>query len=146
SINLAQTDLTARRKCRLVMEIFLKAVPLIVTLFLLFPRLSAPLFAFAGSESSASTGLSDSMTPGSINRLIESNAVALRAQFTGAVPGPSRLYWRGPVFGQFDGRTWTRKNRRLHDARLDMTLVRFDAASAVEYTVTMEPTNRNWVL
>ena len=146
SINLAQTDLTARRKCRLVMEIFLKAVPLIVTLFLLFPRLSAPLFAFAGSESAASTGLSDSMTPGSINRLIESNAVALRAKFTGAVPGPSRLYWRGPVFGQFDGRTWTHKTRRLHDARLDMRLVRPDAASAVEYTVTMEPTNRNWVL
>jgi len=115
SINLAQTDLTARRKCRLVMEIFLKAVPLIVTLFLLFPRLSAPLFAFAGSESAASTGLSDSMTPGSINRLIESNAVALRAQFTGAVPAPTRLYWRGPVFGQFDGRTWTHKNRRLHE-------------------------------
>ena len=145
SINLAQTDLTAGRKFRLVMEVFLKAVPLTVTLFLLFPRLSAPLFAFAGSESTASTGLSDSMTPGSINRLIESNAVALRAQFNGHVPGPSRLYWRGPVFGQFDGRTWSHKNHRLV-ARIDPKLVRLDPASSVEYKVTMEPTSRNWVL
>jgi transglutaminase-like putative cysteine protease len=145
SINLADTDLTARRKFGLVLGMFGKALPLIVALFLLFPRLQVPLFAFARADLSSSTGLSDSMAPGSINRLIESDAVALRAKFDGPVPSPDRLYWRGPVFGHFDGRTWSGQSRPA-PVRIDQTLVRLDPSSAIEYTVTMEPTNRNWVL
>src|SRR6267154_4317432 len=100
SINLAETDLTAGRKARLVLILYAKSLPLTVALFLLFPRLP-PLFAFASSDMSSSSGLSDSMSPGSINRLIDSDAVALRAQFKSPVPNADRLYWRGPVFGHF---------------------------------------------
>src|SRR6266403_2078080 len=145
SINLAETDLTAARKASLVLRIFAKAVPLTVTLFLLFPRLQVPLFAFAGAELSSSTGLSESMSPGSINRLVESDAVALRAQFDGSIPAPDRLYWRGPVFGRFDGRTWSGHSHRAL-SRIDPVLVRVDPKSAIEYTVTMEATRRNWII
>jgi transglutaminase-like putative cysteine protease len=85
------------------------------------------------------------MSPGSINRLIDSDAVALRAQFTGPVPSPERLYWRGPVFGHFDGRTWSAQGRSPL-SRMDQTQVRIDPSSAVDYTVTLEPTHRNWIL
>jgi transglutaminase-like putative cysteine protease len=145
SINLAETDLTAARKAGLVLGIFAKAVPLTVALFLLFPRLQVPLFAFAGAELGSSTGLSESMSPGSINRLVESDAVALRAQFVGSIPGPDQLYWRGPVFGHFDGRTWSGRSYRAL-SRIDPVLVRVDPKSAIEYTVTMEPTRRNWII
>ena len=145
SINLAETDLTAARKASLVLRIFAKAVPLTVTLFLLFPRLQVPLFAFAGAELGSSTGLSESMSPGSINRLVESDAVALRAQFDGSIPAPDQLYWRGPVFGRFDGRTWSGHSQRAL-SRIDPVLVRVDPKSAIEYTVTMEPTRRNWII
>ena len=145
SINLAETDLTAARKASLVLRIFAKAVPLTVTLFLLFPRLQVPLFAFAGAELSSSTGLSESMSPGSINRLVESDAVALRAQFDGSIPAPDQLYWRGPVFGRFDGRTWSGHSHRAL-SRIDPVLVRVDPKSAIEYTVTMEATRRNWII
>jgi transglutaminase-like putative cysteine protease len=120
-------------------------VPLTVALFLLFPRLQVPLFAFAGAELGSSTGLSESMSPGSINRLVESDAVALRAQFVGSIPGPDQLYWRGPVFGHFDGRTWSGRSYRAL-SRIDPVLVRVDPKSAIEYTVTMEPTRRNWII
>jgi len=145
SINLAETDLTAARKASLVLRIFAKAVPLTVTLFLLFPRLQVPLFAFAGAELGSSTGLSESMSPGSINRLVESDAVALRAQFDGSIPAPDQLYWRGPVFGRFDGRTWSGHSQRAL-SRIDPVLVRVDPKSAIEYTVTMEATRRNWII
>jgi transglutaminase-like putative cysteine protease len=145
SINLADTDLTAARKAKLVLRIFAKSVPLIATLFLLFPRLQVPLFAFVGADTASSTGLSDSMSPGSINRLIESDAVAFRAQFKGPVPGPERLYWRGPVFGRFDGKTWSGQSHRA-PVGINPALVRTDKASATEYSVTMEPTRRNWVM
>jgi transglutaminase-like putative cysteine protease len=144
SINLAETDLTAGRKAKLVLKIFAKATPLILALFLLFPRVNAPLFAFARSEIGSSTGLSDSMAPGSINHLIESDEVALRAQFTGAIPPPDRLYWRGPVFEHFDGRTWSGQIGKPQ-FWMDPSLVQVDTASAVAYAVTMEPTQRNWV-
>jgi transglutaminase-like putative cysteine protease len=146
SINLADTDLTARRKSALVLGMFAKSLPLTIALFLLFPRLQVPLFAFARADLSSTTGLSDSMSPGSINRLIESDAVALRAKFEGPLPSPDRLYWRGPVFGRFDGRTWTGQNHLSLPSIDQKTLVRVDRSSAIDYTVTMEPTNRNWVL
>src|SRR5882762_1495256 len=145
SSNLAETDLTAGRKSALVLRIFATSVPLTLALFLLFPRMQAPLFAFGGSEMASSTGLSDSMSPGAINRLIESDAVALRAQFSGPVPPPDRLYWRGPVLGHFDGRTWSSRGGKA-SAVMDLGLVRIDPASAIDYTVTLEPTHRNWVL
>jgi transglutaminase-like putative cysteine protease len=145
SINLVETDLTAGRKTRLVLGMFAKSLPLILALFLLFPRLQSPLLAFGGSEMASSTGLSDSMSPGSINRLIESDAVALRAQFASPLPSPNRLYWRGPVFGYFDGRTWSALARHGL-SRIDPTQVRIDPFTAVEYVATMEPTHRNWVL
>jgi transglutaminase-like putative cysteine protease len=85
------------------------------------------------------------MSPGAINRLIESDAVALRAQFSGPVPLPDRLYWRGPVLGHFDGRTWSSRGRKA-PGEIDQALVRVDPASAIHYTVTLEPTHRNWVL
>jgi protein-glutamine gamma-glutamyltransferase len=145
SINLAETDLTARRKFGLVLGMFAKSIPLVVALFLLFPRLQGPLFAFSRADEASSTGLSDTMTPGSINRLIESEAVVLRAQFASAIPGPGRLYWRGPVFGYFDGRTWSGQGTHAL-AAIDRTRISVEATSAVDYTVTLEPTHRSWIL
>ena len=144
SINLAETDLTAGRKAQMVLTMFARSIPLVVALFVLFPRLPRPLWAYVGPESSA-TGLSDTMSPGSINRLIESDEVALRAHFAGSTPSPDRLYWRGPVFGHFDGRTWSAQSA-LPLTMIDNSKIRVDASSAVEYVVTLEPTHRNWIL
>jgi protein-glutamine gamma-glutamyltransferase len=145
SINLAEADFTAGRKARLVLKTFAKSAPLILALFLFFPRLTTPLFAFASYESTSSTGLSDTMSIGSINKLIESEEVALRAKFDGPVPPQSRMYWRGPVLGYFDGRTWSGERRRAPEI-IDPKLVAPVSSSAVDYTVTLEATQRNWVL
>ena len=145
SINLAETDLAAGRKARIVLQIFVTSLPLAVALFVLFPRLQMPLFAFSSSGDSSGTGLSDQMSPGSINRLIKSDAVALRARFDGPVPPSDRLYWRGPVFDTFDGRTWFKRDA-MFPSFADLSRVQIDQASAINYTVTMEPTQKNWVL
>lgn len=145
SVNLAETDLSAGRKARLVLGMFVRAMPLIIVLFLLFPRLPRPLWAYVAGPESSSTGLSESMAPGSINRLIESDEVAFRVHFTGPVPSMDRLYWRGPVFAQFDGRTWSPRagHAAMQEAQLALQVIR---ASGVEYVVTLEPNSRNWVM
>jgi transglutaminase-like putative cysteine protease len=142
SVNLVDADLPAKRKARLVGLVFLKSLPLAAAMFVLFPRLSGPLWGLPGDAQSR-TGLSESMSPGAINRLLRSNEIALRAQFDAAPPPNEQLYWRGPVFGYFTGRTWMPlRNRSVTPPPLE---VRAETASAIDYTVTLEPHLRDWL-
>jgi len=85
-------------------------------------------------------GLSDTMSPGSISRLSQSDAIAFRAKFEGERPPNSELYWRGPVLWHFDGQTWRAADPRL---RYD---IRYQAeGSPIDYEVTLEPHNRHWL-
>jgi len=141
SVNLPEGDIALTGKMRYLARVFLLAAPLTAALFFLFPRLPGPLWHGVGDEASAGTGLSESMSPGSISRLLRNDAVALRAKFDAHIPSRRNLYWRGPVFGFFDGRTWS----PLYPPRpstSDAVSVRFAASSAVDYTVTLEATQR----
>jgi protein-glutamine gamma-glutamyltransferase len=116
-----------------------QSVPLMLILFLLFPRVQGPLWRMPSDARSNVTGLSESMSPGTINQLALSDGVALRATFEDKPPRHSQLYWRGPVMWDFDGRTW-------HIARFTRTSLKFEAMSApVRYAVTLEPHNRRWL-
>ncbi|HXY22221.1 MAG TPA: DUF3488 and transglutaminase-like domain-containing protein [Burkholderiaceae bacterium] len=145
SVNLPEGDISLAGKVRYLGRIFLLSAPPTLALFFLFPRLPAPLWHGIGDEVRAGTGLSNSMTPGSISQLLRNDTVALRAKFDKHVPEPRNMYWRGPVFGLFDGRTWT----ALPPARASasgMPAVRYIASSGVDYTVTLEPTQRRELL
>ena len=143
SVNLDEVDLPALRKLRLVGMTLLKALPLAVALFVLFPRITGPLWGMPGESRQANTGLSNSMSPGSISRLLESDDVVFRVRFDGRVPEQDRLYWRGPVFGTFSGRTWTALVRRSGEAA---TLnIEVDPRSRTSYEVTLEPHKRDWL-
>lgn len=143
SVHLTDADLPAARKLRLVGLITLKAVPLAIVLFLLFPRLAGPLWGMPGDAQAGRTGLSNSMSPGTISQLLESNQIAFRVRFEGAPPANDRLYWRGPVFGAFNGRTWSPLSTR--DMPATPLEVQPDPASAVDYVVTLEPSQRDWL-
>lgn len=141
SVNLAETDLSARRKLTLVGVVLLKAIPLTVALFLLFPRISSPLWGMPGDTASSRTGLSNTMTPGSIGRLMESDEIAFRVLFDGPVPQSDQLYWRGPVLGLFSGRTWSPKSGSLQAVPLSIQ----PGGAPLQYTVTQEPHQRDWL-
>jgi transglutaminase-like putative cysteine protease len=143
SVNLDDVDLPAMRKLRLVGITLLKALPLAAALFLLFPRITGPLWGMPGESREGKTGLSNSMSPGSISQLLESDAVVFRARFDNAVPANDKLYWRGPVFGSFNGRSWTALNRR--PAGVSAPSVEGEPRSAVNYEVTLEPHKRDWL-
>jgi len=121
-----------------------QALPIAAAVFLLFPRFGGPLWGMSADTQRARTGLSDAMTPGNIAQLSESDAIAFRVLFDGATPPTALLYWRGPVFGSFDGQAW-----RAHDARstpAGATRLEFGAqGESFRYTVTQEATDRNWL-
>jgi transglutaminase-like putative cysteine protease len=80
-------------------------IPLMVTLFVLFPRIG-PLWALPNATRH-STGLSDSLELGDVASLAEDTSIALRIRFLDARPPASALYFRGPTLDNFDGRKWT---------------------------------------
>jgi protein-glutamine gamma-glutamyltransferase len=121
--------------------LLVQALPLVVAFFILFPRTQGPLWAMPQDSRAAGTGLSETMSPGSVSNLIKSDAVAFRVQFDGDRPPFTTLYWRGPVLVDFDGSTWsmpavTPLLKQLEYAR---------RGNLTRYTVTLEPHQKTWL-
>jgi transglutaminase-like putative cysteine protease len=129
-----------REVLRRTAALVLQAAPLALALFLLFPRLPGPFWGIAAGQS-ARTGLNDEMTPGDVSDLTASGEPAFRVRFSGAVPPPAQRYWRGPVLHEFDGRSW-RRTRGQTFPQQDVVAT----GEPVEYQVTLEPHDRNWIL
>uniref|UniRef100_UPI002FD8FACD DUF3488 domain-containing protein n=1 Tax=Arsukibacterium sp. TaxID=1977258 RepID=UPI002FD8FACD len=82
----------------------LLTLPIWLALFLLFPRIG-PLWQIP-SQQSAITGLGDSLDPGSIENLVQSDELAFRVNFQSERPKRQEWYWRAKVYEEFDGRRW----------------------------------------
>jgi transglutaminase-like putative cysteine protease len=118
-----------------------QALPLTLVLFLLFPRIHGPLWGVPESGPTVTSGLSDTMTPGSIAHLALSDAVAFRVKFSGPAPKPDQLYWRGPVLWNFNGRTWSAPP----PGQVNVPATYRALGGRVNYTVTMEPDGKRWL-
>ncbi|MDW5445173.1 DUF3488 and transglutaminase-like domain-containing protein [Polaromonas sp. SM01] len=125
----------------------LLGAPVMVVLFLLFPRL-APLWGMPSDAMTGRSGLSATMQVGNIASLALDESIAMRVKFEGAPPAQRDLYFRGPVLTTFDGREW-----RPLQPRLGSGFVRPQGVSQlqvfgtpVRYEVTLEPNSRPWIL
>ncbi len=128
-----------RRLASLSARSLLLALPLAMAMFLLFPRLTGGFWSVGASR--VSTGLSDSMSPGSISELGESSDPVFRVWFQGPPPPPQERYWRGPVLHEFDGYTWRRTPGLQYPAeQLDYT------GAVYHYRVRLEPDTGPWWL
>lgn len=118
------------------------ALPIGLAMFMFFPRWSSPLWGVPEDALDARSGLSDSMSPGSIQSLFMDDSPAFRATFEGAAPAQSDLYWRGPVFWDFDGRSW-------QPSYLGENLPAEDKPEPLDapyrYRIQMEPTEQRWL-
>lgn len=116
----------------------LYSLPLAVALFILFPRLPGALWSLPRSAD-AETGLSDTMSPGSISQLTSSYDIAFRVTFEGAPPPPQERYWRGPVLHDFDGYTWRRQPTTTYKPQA----LRY-VGRVYRYRVSLEPSQQKW--
>ncbi len=116
----------------------LLAVPLALLLFVFFPRLPGAFWAIPRTDLALS-GLSDTMTPGSIGQLATSYDPAFRVQFSGPVPSPEERYWRGPVLHEFDGQSWRRVPGELRPH-----MPREYLGAAYHYRVQLEASRQRW--
>ncbi|MCG8429029.1 MAG: DUF3488 and transglutaminase-like domain-containing protein [Chromatiales bacterium] len=125
---------------REALKLILQAVPVMIILFVFFPRLSGPLWNLGLGDESAVTGLSDKIRPGAISQLSQSREVAFRVHFEGAAPPPNQRYWRGPIFWDTDGVEWN-LGRELPTRELTLNL----GKEQYHYNVILEPTQQKWL-
>ncbi len=88
-------------------KLLAQAAPLVVLLFLLFPRINTAFRFEIRDLRSAASGFSDRLSPGSIASLTNSSDIAFRAEFPDRKtrpPGP--MYWRGIVMWHCEGMEW----------------------------------------
>jgi transglutaminase-like putative cysteine protease len=135
----ARPPLSPWRYSRQAGLLLLQALPLMLVLFVLFPRLPGPLWRLPDDARGAISGLGDTMSPGDITHLSQSDEVAFRVEFDGPPPPAHMRYWRGPVLSSYDGRTWRQSNAPVRHATISQD------GEPVRYTVLLEPHNRRWL-
>lgn len=142
----------------------LLGLPLMLLLFLTFPRIPGPLWdiglAFGlpvkalMDRGPGDHGKSTVLRQGGIQRAQQSDDNVLVAEFEGAVPFKSQLYWRGPVFYDYDGENWKLPENWDDRARLLKTSIRSKAQfdrlihttdTPLRYTLRVMPNGGRWL-
>jgi len=122
-------------------RITLQALPIALILFILFPRLSHPLWNF-GYDASAVTGLSERVSPGTISQLSQSSEIAFRVSFQQVAPPQEQRYWRALVLWDTDGFSWFTDHDRGFSDNASRLIPDSDP---VEYTLFLEPHRQRWL-
>ena len=136
---------TIRQAAGLAGRAALIGTPVMIALFLLFPRIG-PLWPSANSANR--TGLSDHLELGSVADLASDDSIAFRIRFEGRAPNAAQMYFRGPVLIDTDGHEW--RAQSLFDGR--SRRAPGPRTSGVEthgrtlgYEVALEPTELTWL-
>lgn len=136
-----------RESVWLACKMALAGAPVMIVLFMLFPRLP-PLWGLPSDAQTGKSGLSSTMSVGSVAELALDDAIALRVRFDGPPPPQDTLYFRGPVLSHFDGRQWTARGVRdgpdtaFESPPRDLQL----RGMPISYELTLEPSQRPWLL
>lgn len=137
-------------RLRILGLLSLSGLPLLIVLFLFFPRFP-PLWSIKLSNSQATTGMSDSMSPGDFSNLAQSTELAFRVEFNGQQVNRSQMYWRGLVFSDFDGVTWKPSKQKdigfWVSQRPEPNWIQNSSLGQSQgfYQVILEPTNQRWL-
>ena len=136
---------TIRQAAGLAGRAALIGTPVMIALFLLFPRIG-PLWPSANTATR--TGLSDHLELGSVADLASDDSIAFRIHFDGRAPAAAQLYFRGPVLVDTDGHEWraqslfggrSRRSNGLRSVNVE------ERGKPTAYEMTLEPTQLTWL-
>jgi protein-glutamine gamma-glutamyltransferase len=107
---------------KLAGKLLLQSVPVMLILFVLFPRIPGPLWGIPQDAYSGMSGLGDNLKFGEISNLTKNSSVAFRVQFKDKIPPNNLLYWRGPVLWHQYKLAYAMKYWRLKARQLTIQL------------------------
>ena len=144
ALNQRPSGSISRREPLLALRMLGLAIPMMIVLFLLFPRI-APLWSVPSKNTQATPGMSDVLRPGDVTRLGRSAEVAFRVQFEDQIPPQRELYWRGMVLNEFADGAWRTLGWSDHPAterKLDKPIA---VGESLKYRIIIEPTMQHWL-
>jgi transglutaminase-like putative cysteine protease len=125
-------------------KLLAQAAPVVVLLFLLFPRINTGFQFRIGDLHAAMTGFSDRLSPGGIAVLANSTNVAFRAEFPDRRTGPpGPMYWRGLVMWHCEGMEWRAPYGPASISDLSRPLPASD--KAIRQRITIAPHGARWM-
>ncbi len=125
-------------KRRFLLQIFVRALPLTVILFVVFPRIVVP-WAQAKADTRGQMGFSDELNPGQVAELVSTRSLVFRARFLDSIELKNKsLYWRGAVLNKSLGLEW---KSGKHTPAKDQVQTR---SSDIRYEVLLEPSSSNY--
>ncbi len=146
SLNQLHTRVRPLASMKLALTLVFQALPLMLVLFLFFPRI-APLWSVP-LPSSGKTGITDQVAPGDFASLSKSDEIAFSVVFKGDIPNPRSLYWRGLVYSYFSDGLWSQVPlpEAEPDTEFEMNVVPGVAdEETLTYQVLLEPTQARWL-
>jgi len=125
--------------------IFILALPVMLFMFVVMPRLP-PLWTMPlQTKQQAKTGMSDSMSPGDIASLAKSADLVFRATFSEGVPDRHELYWYGLILDHFDGVHWTAACSDCREQWSNTGGLSQRNTAGELYQVILEPHGNKWL-
>jgi transglutaminase-like putative cysteine protease len=123
-------------------RLLVQAAPLVIFLFIVFPRINTGLrFEFRAIRS-ANSGFSDRLSPGSIAALANSSYIAFRAEFPGSkTRPPGAMYWRGVVMWHCDGLEW----RAPSEMAISRSTKQSPSGNTIRQRITLAPHGARWM-
>lgn len=122
----------------------LVALPLMIVLFFTMPRVQGSLWDLGlvmglpmelmVNQQSKGAGVKTTLKAGQVSRLKRSDALVLVAEFEVGVPYKSQMYWRGPVFSNYQIDGW--KLPPNWNNRAEITKKSYRGKDAVEQVLT----------
>ena len=141
NFNDSKKQLTLIERYKFASSLLLQALPILLVLFVLFPRINGPLWGLPKDAYTGVTGIDGEISIGKISNLAKSSEIAFRVSFKDEIPKQSDLYWRGPILWETDGLVWTTgENKTL----LEESKIEF-SGEPIHYDITMEPSNEKWL-
>src|SRR5256886_3895924 len=127
-------------------KILVQAAPLVVFLFVLFPRINTGLRVDFRANRLANSGFSDRLSPGSIAALANSSEIAFRAEFPGSTATPpGSLYWRGAVMWNCDGLEWRAPYVPVSISSRDRGIRQSSSNNTIRQRITLAPHGARWM-
>lgn len=129
---------------RLGFGMVLQSLPLVVLMFIIFPRVQGTFLMRLSNPNAGLTGMSDHLQPGAFGSLIQSDELAFRVQVNGGAALPQNdLYWRALVLEVSDSSmSWRATEQKPAPARKTLPGT---AAERAEQLITIMPHGERWL-
>ena len=127
-------------------KILVQAAPLVILLFVVFPRINTGLRVDFRASHLAGSGFSDRISPGSIAALANSSDIAFRAEFPGSTATPpGSMYWRGAVMWHCDGLEWRAPYVPVSISSRGRGTRQLPRGNTIRQRITLAPHGARWM-